>query len=69
MGFKGHPPLGQFAQPGETHHLKAATVGQDRPLPVHKLMQASKMADTLGCGPQHQMIGVAQQNISTRGAY
>ena len=66
VGFKLDPLFRHFAQSVQTHHLKPARIRQNRPLPIHKPVQAPKRCDTLGCGTQHQMIGIAQQNISTR---
>ncbi len=31
--------------------------------PAHETVQASERGDALGAGPQHQMVGVAQQDV------
>ena len=63
MAAKGHALLGQFAQIGQTHDLKAARIRQYRPLPVHEFVEPSQRRDPLGCGAQHQVVGIAQQDI------
>ena len=35
--------LGDLADLGEAHHLEAAGVGEDRPLPAHEFMQAAEL--------------------------
>ena len=63
MAFEGHAPFRQLAQARKAHDLKAAAVGQDRLLPVHEIMQPAKRGDPFGGGAQHQVIGIAQQDI------
>ena len=63
MRPEGHALLVDLAQLGERHHLEAAGIGQDRPRPVHELMQAAERCDALGAGPQHQVIGVGEHDI------
>jgi hypothetical protein len=55
--------LGDLAQLGETEHLETAGVGEDRARPVHETMQAAELGDHLMPGPQHQVEGVAQNNL------
>ena len=52
--------FGEFA---EAHHLIAAAVGQDRPVPIHELVQPAERRHPLRAGPEHQMIGIAKQDI------
>ena len=33
------------------------------PIPAHEFVQAAELGDTLGAGSQHQMIGVAEDDI------
>ena len=68
MAFEGHARLGQLAQFGKAHDLKATTIGQDRLFPVHEFMEPAEAINPLGCRAQHQMICIAQQNIGTRGS-
>ncbi len=63
MRAEGDALLGELAQLGQRHHLEAAAVGQDRPLPVHEIMQPAQRRHLLGARPQHQMIGVAEEDI------
>ena len=63
------PRLGDAAQRRKRHHLKAAGIGQDRIRPAHEGMQPAERRDALGRRPQHQMIGVAEENVGARGAH
>jgi len=65
MAFEGHALFRQLAQPRQAHHLKPAGIGEDRLVPVHELMQPAQTVDPFGSGAQHQMIGIAQQDIRT----
>ena len=40
-----------------------AAVGQDRPVPSRKLMQAPQPRHTLRAGAEHQVIGVAKDDV------
>ena len=63
MRLEGHAALGELAQLGEAHHLKAAGIGENGMGPVHEFVQAAKRRDPLGSGRQHQMIGVGQHDV------
>ena len=63
MAGEGHALFGQLAQTGQRHHLKAARIGQDRAVPVHETVQPAQTRDAFRAGPQHQVIGVAQQDV------
>ena len=63
MAFEGHALLVQLAQAGQRHDLKTAAIGEDRVWPSDQLMQTAKAGDTLGAGPQHQVIGIAENDI------
>ena len=67
VAFEGHTSLGELAKVRERHDLKAARVGQDRLVPVHELVQATQPVDPLGGRAQHQVIGIAQKDIRSRG--
>ena len=69
MAGKAHALFGQLAQRGKAHDLKPAAVRQDRALPVHELVQAAQPGDAFGAGAQHQVIGIAQQDVGARGAH
>ena len=47
----------------QAEHLEAAAIGQDRPVPTHKRMQATQLGHTLRAGAQRQVIGVAQDDL------
>ena len=64
--LEAHPLLVELAQPRKAHHLKPARVGQDRPRPVHESVQATQCRDPLGAWAQHQVIGVAKQDVGAR---
>ena len=66
VAAEGHPLLGELAEVGQAHHLEAARVGQDRPLPVHQAVQPPEPRHPLGPGPQHQVIGIAEQDVGAR---
>ncbi len=55
--------LGQFPEVGEAHHLISAAVGQDRARPVHEFVQAAQLRHPLRAGAQHQVVGIAQDDI------
>ena len=50
MALEAHPLLAHLPQVGEAHHLIAAAVGQDRPVPAHEGVQAAEPRDPLGAG-------------------
>ncbi len=44
-------------------HLKAAGVGDDRPVPVHEPVQSAEALDQLSTGVEHQVKRVAQHHV------
>ena len=46
----------------EAEHLVAAAVGEDRLVPADELVEAAAARDQLVAGPQHQVIGVAEND-------
>ncbi len=64
--LKERPLLGDLADLRQAHDLEAARVRQDRLLPAHKRMQPAELGDALRAGPQHEMVGVAEQDIRAR---
>ena len=48
MRLEDDAALVELAQLGQTHHLEAAGIGEDGPLPLHELMQAAELGDALG---------------------
>jgi len=58
-----HAILADPAQIPETEHLEAPGIRQDRSRPVHEIMQVTVFADDVGPRAQHQVKGVAKQNL------
>ncbi len=54
-----------LANLAEAHHLEAAGVGQDRSIPAHEFVQPAEARDAFRAGAQHQMIGVAEEDVGT----
>src|SRR3954454_296560 len=48
---------------GEREHLKAAGIGDDRPLPAHEAMEPAEPGDPVGPRSQHQMKGVPEHQL------
>ena len=65
--LEGDALLVDRAQLGERHHLVAARIGQHRTRPVHEAAQAAEPGDALGAGPEHQVVGVAEHDLGSRG--
>ena len=63
MRAERHAALVELAECGKRHDLEAAGIGQDRAVPVHEFVQPAKRGDALGTGPQHQVIGIAEQDL------
>ncbi len=63
MRAEGDAGLVDLPKGREGHHLEAAGIGEDRPVPLHETMQAAEAGHPLGTGAQHQMVGVAQHDV------
>ena len=61
--LEGDAVLVELAELRQRHHLEAAGVGQDRPRPVGEGVQAAERRHPLGARPQHQVIGVAEDDV------
>ncbi len=61
--LEAHALLGDLAHGREAEHLEAARVGEDGLVPVHEAMQSAVRADDLGARPQHQVEGVAEDDL------
>ena len=48
---------------GQAENLKAAAVGEDRPVPAHERVQPAQRRDGLLARPQRQMIRVGQDHL------
>jgi hypothetical protein len=51
------------AQRGEREHLEAAGVGEDRPVPLHELVQSAELAHEVVAGTQMQVIRVGEDHL------
>ena len=60
MRGKFYPFLGDLAQLRERKDLKSTAVGQDRAVPVHKLLQAAQIVYKGVAGAQMQVVGVGK---------
>src|SRR5690606_4788151 len=69
MRAKGNALLRDLAKRCERHHLEAAGIGQDRPRPACKFMQAAKSSNPFSTRPQHQVIGVAENDVASKRAH
>ena len=63
MRLENDAPLVDAPELRQRHHLVAAGIGEDRLLPMHELVQAAELGDALGAGPQHQVIGVGEDDV------
>ena len=62
---EGHPLFRERPQIRERHDLKAAGIGQHRAGPAHEGAQAAKRGHGLGAWPQHEVIGVSENDLRT----
>ena len=63
MRPEGGALLAQLAQVAKAEDLEAAAVGQDGSIPAHERMQAAELLDQLRARPQHQVIGVGEDDL------
>ena len=63
MGAKRDAVFGQPAQFAEAENLEAAGVGENRPVPRHKVVQAAQPANGLDPGTKVEMVSVAEENL------
>ena len=63
MRAEGDALLVELAQLRQRHDLEAAGIGQDRMRPADELVQAAEPRHALGARPQHQVIGVAEDDV------
>ncbi len=55
--------LGDLPDLRQAHDLEAAGVRQDRFVPAHEGVQTAELGDPLRARPQHEVIGISEQNI------
>ena len=66
MVAEAHTFLGDFAQACQTPYLKTATVCQHGAIPTGKAVQSAEIANGLVARSQAQVVGVAQNNLSSK---
>ena len=64
MILKLHSVLCNLSQFRQRKNLVTATVGQDRSVPIHELMQAAEMFDYFDSRPDEQMIRIPENDLS-----
>jgi hypothetical protein len=69
VALEADPFLRDLGEVGQAHHLVAAAVGQDRPLPAHEAVQPAEPRHPLGAGAEHQVIGVAKDDVGAGRAH
>ena len=60
MRSKVHTLFGNFTERPQGKYLKPAAVGEDRAIPVHKLVKPAHIADQRVTGAQMEVIGVGK---------
>ena len=63
MRLKLNAIIRDFRYVPEAEYLVAATIRQYGPVPAVELMQAARLLQNVGGGPQVQMVGVAEYNV------
>ncbi|MNV63831.1 hypothetical protein D3C71_1564470 [compost metagenome] len=58
-----HPLLLDLAHRPQAEHLEATGVGEDRPLPLHEIVQIAVTFDHLGARAQPQVEGIAEDHL------
>ncbi len=55
--------LGDLAQLRERENLISTAVGENRPIPIHEIVQAAKMLDHIEAGPNEQVVCVSENDL------
>ncbi len=63
---KGDAVRIDLAHVGQAKDLVAARIGQDRPIPVHELVQPAHALHEVGARAQKEVIGIGQDKPSTK---
>ena len=66
MALEGDAIGIHLAQLRKAPDLKAAAIGQHRAVPMRELVQAAEALHPLRAGAQHQVIGIAEDDIRPR---
>ena len=59
--------IAELAQLRQRHDLEPAGIGEDRVRPVHEAVQSAERRDPLGARTQHQVVGIAKDDIAACG--
>ena len=54
-----------FPHMSKTEHLKTSAIRQNRFVPVHELMQTTGFPDNIASRPQHKVISIRQNDLSS----
>jgi len=65
MGLKLSAVFRNFAHRCEAENLITAAVGQNRPVPPDKMMQAAQLANQLRARPQVEMVRIREHDLAT----
>src|SRR5210317_1008001 len=65
MGLETDTLFINLSQLAKAEDLESATVGQDRPVPVHEFVQTAESRHPFMPGAQVKMVGVAENNLGT----
>ena len=60
---EAHALVGELDGVVVAEHLETARVGEDRTVPVHKLVQAAQLGDSVLAGTHGQMIGIGKHDL------
>src|SRR5579863_10243446 len=60
---KRHALLSDFAKLVQAENLKAAGIGENRPRPCHKAMQATEITYGFDSGTQVEVVSITEQNL------
>ena len=60
---KAHALVGELDRVVVAEHLETARVGEDRAVPVHKLVQAAQLGDGVLAGAHGQVIGIGKHDL------
>ena len=63
MGLEGDAFLSDLPEACQGEHLEAAGVREDRPVPVHELVEPAKSLDQLIPCPHMEMVGIGQLHL------
>ena len=60
---KAHALVSELDRVVVAEHLEAARIGEDRAVPVHKLVQATQLGDGVLAGTHGQVIGIGKHDL------